>query len=798
MRRIGEFTVERRLGAGGMGLVYLARSAAGRQVAVKVIRPEYADDPHFRARFRYEVAAARKVSGAFTASVVDADPDGDPPWLATQYVLGESLAARVRSGGPLPVAEIARLAGQLAEALRDIHRQGIVHRDLKPANVLLADDGVRVIDFGIARSVAQSRALTRSGSMVGTPAFMAPEQLNGPQRIAPTTDVFALGCVLAFAAIGRSPFEDPEAAGVEPIAVAFAVVHKEPDLTGVPAPLRALVARCLAKDPGRRPDVDEVLRLSGRIGEGRDDTEAGRAAPRLRPGRTLAVALAVLAALLVPGDASRSLSGGATRALSGGSSRSSSAGTHCAAGLRGIGKGRTRSCVGLLDDAAAVTGLLRSSSRPLAPELKRIAAENRRVVEAAAKPGGRPFVSVVYLTPITAEYGGTALMESVGHDLEGAYLAQRRANQEQDTTAGARIRVLFAQTGGTAQQRDYTVGQVLGHRSAQRIVAAVGLGGSTASSQDMVGELTAGGLPSFASVFTADSWAGTPGLVRVAPANADQAAAAVRFLSTGERARARILIVQDAATGDQYTSTLATQFRNRVPARRLVDPEPILFDSSRPGLTDVFRAQLDKVCQLRSDVIYFAGRGTSLPPFLTALADRPCHGRRLTVLSGDDAMMVRHTEGFDAHELAETLGATGIDLIYTGLAHPGAWDVAPEAFDEEAVAPFRDGTFGAAFPHSSLEDGRAIMMYDALLTAARAVRKTPARSDPTATDVYRTLTKLRDDQDLPGASGWITIGRDGGPQDKAIPILRIDPTGRTTTIEVTSADGTPEDPFQAS
>lgn len=253
--------MERRLGAGGMGVVYLARSAAGWRVALKVIRPEYADEPHFRARFRREVAAARKVSGAFTAPVLDADPDGDPPWLATQYVVGGSLDDRVRSGGPLPVADVVRLAGQLAEALRDIHRQGIVHRDLKPANVLLAEDDVRVIDFGIARSLAQSRALTRSGALVGTPAFMAPEQLVSAQTVSPATDVFALGGVLAFAALGRSPFEDPQAAGLEPIAVAFAVVHQEPDLTGLPGALRALVTRCLTKDPARRPGLEEVLRL---------------------------------------------------------------------------------------------------------------------------------------------------------------------------------------------------------------------------------------------------------------------------------------------------------------------------------------------------------------------------------------------------------------------------------------------------------------------------------------------------------------------------------------------------------
>jgi len=780
VRRIGEFTVERRLGAGGMGVVYLARSAAGRQVALKVIRPEYADDPHFRARFRREVAAARKVSGAFTASVVDADPHGDPPWLATQYIVGESLAARVRTGGPLPTEDIARLAGQLAEALRDIHRQGIVHRDLKPANVLLADDGVRVIDFGIARSVTQSRALTRSGSMVGTPAFMAPEQLNGPHGVSPATDVFALGSVLAFAALGRSPFEEPDAAGLEPIAVAFAVVHKDPDLSGVPGPLRALVHRCLAKAPGRRPGVDEVLRLAARVGDGISDSDSvhpTRSRRESHRGRALAVVMAMVAAsLLVEGDAPQ---------------LGSTAGNSCADGLRSIGDDRTRSCVGLLADGMSSPRSLGSSST-LAPAMTRIAAENQRVASAS---DGRPVVSVVYMTPITAEYDGTSLMEAVRHDLEGAYLAQRRANAASD---GARIRLLFAQTGGTAEQRDYTVGQVLGHRRAERIVAAVGLGGSTASSQDMVGKLTAGGLPAFGSVLTADSWSGTPGLVRVAPANADQAAAAVRFLSAGGRANARILLVQDVATGDQYTSTLATQFRDRIPGDRLVEEEPMLFDSSQPTLTEHFRIQLADLCTLRPDVVYFAGRGTSLPAFLTALADRPCRDRRMTVLSGDDTVMVTHTDGFGSKELAATLRTGRIDLVYTGLAHPGAWDTAPDAFAPEAVAPFRDGTFAAAFPHSDLEDGRAIMMYDALLTAARTIWITRAVSDPTAADVYRTLSALREKRALPGASGWITIGGDGGPQDKAIPIIRMEPSGRTTTLAVGSADGTPYVPTKLS
>ncbi|MEU0454271.1 ABC transporter substrate-binding protein, partial [Streptomyces sp. NPDC006129] len=417
--------------------------------------------------------------------------------------------------------------------------------------------------------------------------------------------------------------------------------------------------------------------------------------------------------------------------------------------------------------------------------------ENRRVVAAAAEPGGRPFVSMVYLTPITQEFDGSGAMEAVRRDLEGAHLAQLRTNgrlgARQD---GPAVRLLFGHTGGTAEQRNHAVGQVLAARRAQRIVAALGLGGSTAASQDMVEELTAGGLPAFGSVLTADSWAAVPGLARVAPTNADQAAAAVQHLSAGALARARILFVQDVAPGDQYTSTLAQQFRARIPAERLVRAEPTLFDSSRSGAGD-FRARLADVCAVRPDVVYFAGRGTTLPRLLTVLAARPCKDHRITVMSGDDTMMIRHTNGFGARDLADVLGKGRIDLLHTGLAHPRAWEVTPEAFDLKLAAPFRDGTFTDTFGHSDLEDGRAVMMYDALLTATRAVRETPAVPRPSVTDVHRTLARLREKGPLPGASGWIALGDDGAPRDKAIPILRIAPDGRTTAVTVTSADGRP-------
>ncbi|WP_062210611.1 protein kinase [Streptomyces sp. NBRC 109706] len=260
--RIGAYVLERRLGSGGMGVVHLARTVAGRQVAIKVIRREYAESEDFRARFRREVAAARRVSGAFTAPVVDADPDGDPPWLATLYVPGGSLTERIDREGPLTAREAAGVGAELAEALLDIHRCGLVHRDLKPGNVLLAEDGVRVIDFGISRALADSHRLTEDGAVLGSPPFMAPEQLTGDGEVTEAADVFALGAVVAFAVTGHSPFEAGRLPGGDPLAVAYRVVHEEPDLSDVPDSLRGLVGLCLAKDPAQRPEVAAVLRMA--------------------------------------------------------------------------------------------------------------------------------------------------------------------------------------------------------------------------------------------------------------------------------------------------------------------------------------------------------------------------------------------------------------------------------------------------------------------------------------------------------------------------------------------------------
>ncbi|WP_327688627.1 serine/threonine-protein kinase [Streptomyces tubercidicus] len=251
----GQYRLEARLGSGGMGVVHLARSSSGLQLAVKVIHAEFAQDPEFRGRFRQEVAAARRVSGAFTAPVVDADPDAERPWMATLHIPGPTLSDHVKRNGPLAVDEVRRLASGLAEALRDIHRAGVVHRDLKPGNVLLATDGPKVIDFGISRP-SDSEMRTETGKLIGTPPFMAPEQFQRPREVGPAADVFALGSVLVHAATGRGPFDSDS-----PYLVAYQVVHDEADLAGVPEELVPLVESCLAKDPGDRPTPDGLMEL---------------------------------------------------------------------------------------------------------------------------------------------------------------------------------------------------------------------------------------------------------------------------------------------------------------------------------------------------------------------------------------------------------------------------------------------------------------------------------------------------------------------------------------------------------
>jgi hypothetical protein len=279
--QIGGYVLIGRLGAGAMGQVYLGRSAAGRLVAVKTIKIELAEEPDFRTRFGQEVAAARRVSGAFTAAVVAADPEADVPWLATAYVPAPSLSTLVRRCGPLPVPAVRWLAAGCAEALESIHGAGLVHRDLKPSNVLVSPDGPRVIDFGVARA-AERIQLTVTRGAVGTPAYMAPEQARDTRQATMASDVFSLGATILFAASGHAPYQ-----GETVMDVLVRLATDPPDLTGLPPELAGIVRECLEREPRKRPNSAAVLaRLAPDVSLADTGREPGSSA---LPGPALAL-----------------------------------------------------------------------------------------------------------------------------------------------------------------------------------------------------------------------------------------------------------------------------------------------------------------------------------------------------------------------------------------------------------------------------------------------------------------------------------------------------------------------------
>jgi serine/threonine protein kinase len=274
---VGGYTLRARIGQGGMGTVFLSASRGGRPIALKLVRQEFADDPHFRRRFATEVAIARRVQGAYTVPVVDADTEAAQPWIATSYVPAPNLSAVVRRSGPLPARTVLGLLAGVAEALESIHRAGVIHRDLKPSNVITAADGPLLIDFGLARAAdGVGAAVSRPGVPVGTPAFMSPEQVSDG-RAERASDVFSLGSTAYFAATGEYPFGGD-------IAVFHRIEYGDPDWEPVPWPLRLVLARCLAKSPKQRPDCAEIIDLCGRLA-GELDVRVGSATvPMARRG----------------------------------------------------------------------------------------------------------------------------------------------------------------------------------------------------------------------------------------------------------------------------------------------------------------------------------------------------------------------------------------------------------------------------------------------------------------------------------------------------------------------------------
>ncbi|PYC79569.1 ABC transporter substrate-binding protein [Streptomyces tateyamensis] len=458
------------------------------------------------------------------------------------------------------------------------------------------------------------------------------------------------------------------------------------------------------------------------------------------------------------------------------------ASTSCADGVAHVGA--DSACVGLTDGAF-----------PFSPDLKdvfgRIRTENSSVREAGAKPGGTPWVSVVYLMPMVQGQDGSTTADSIRHEIEGAYAAQLEANHRYISGDSPKIRLLLGHTGATDIQRDYTLGRIEAQRSADHVVAVAGLGTSTESTKAAILRLTKEDIAAFGAVITADDLQDIPGLVRVAPPNSDEATAAAAYLAK-DYPNAKVLVVQDRKSDDLYSRTLADQFRKSYPPE-LQDKQPMEYDSSKSDVSTYFLLQMANLCNSSPDVVFFAGRGIHLPRFLEPLSHRSCAGKQVTVISGDDASEV--VQSPDIGLVRQDLQQGNITLLYTGLAHPGAWQVRPQSYARTAIEPFQDGgEFKAAFPQESLTDGQAVMGHDAVLTAVTAIRSAAAGGAPvTGPDVVQMLTSLYGTRAVSGASGLISLGADGNPKNKAIPIVRLTPDAQVSTVAVTSSTGTPPD-----
>lgn len=455
----------------------------------------------------------------------------------------------------------------------------------------------------------------------------------------------------------------------------------------------------------------------------------------------------------------------------------------CAAGVRKAGT--PAECVGVTDGSYHF-------SQNLAAVSELIRKEN------AAITGD--YVSVVYLMPLVPGPTDSNTPDSIRHELEGAYTAQFQANETNTYGDSPKIRLLLANSGDSREQRDAALDEIRDRIGTDRIVAVAGLGTSTDATAAMLRRVTGdpaqGGLQlgAVASVLTADTLAGIKGLVRTAPTNKDEAAAAATFLKQPPYARLKVMIVQDVRPDDQYTKTLGEEFRKALPAGRRVG-QIEQYDSSQAGVATSFATRMANLCAAKPDVVYFAGRGKDLPRFMAPLSTRPCADRKLIVLSGDDASQAAQASGFS--EIKDTLKSGRVQLIYTGLAHPGAWTARGSSYPSAAVSTFRDaqGPYATAFPEEALDDGQAIMGFDAVLTTVRGIRLVSGSPETngrvTGSDMIQIWQNLHSVQAVPGASGYISFDESGSPADKAVPIIEITATGAVRTLTVSSATGTP-------
>ncbi|MFI1963189.1 caspase family protein [Streptomyces pathocidini] len=433
--------------------------------------------------------------------------------------------------------------------------------------------------------------------------------------------------------------------------------------------------------------------------------------------------------------------------------------------------------VGLTDgDYPFASGLKRVSER--------IKTENDRVADT-----GKHYETIVYMRPMTAEGPDHGARAAVQHELEGAYTAQYLANHR-DGEQIPLIRLLLANTGSNAEALDSVVDETVARGDCERIVAVAGLR-PTAAMERAVTRLTEAGVATVASTPATRQLRDEPGLVTIAPSPGDQAAAVAKTLSTKPYDAEKVLLVRDENPRYLLTRELAEEFKDALPTRH--SPE-MTFNSSQGSTAAYFQYQMPNLCLEKAGVVYFAGRGLDLPDFLTALADRSCVGKRMTVFSGDDVAQALLSERAD--DLKRALRRGNVELRYTGLAHADAWSERPGCFSAKATAPFRrGGVYEREFPGSSLGDGYAIMSHDMILTAVTAIRTGQAVSAASgraaALSVIRTFYGVHA---VAGASGWISMSRDGTPDRKAIPIIEVEADGDTRVATVLSRTGIPYEP----
>ncbi|MEC4020890.1 ABC transporter substrate-binding protein [Streptomyces sp. H27-D2] len=464
--------------------------------------------------------------------------------------------------------------------------------------------------------------------------------------------------------------------------------------------------------------------------------------------------------------------------------------TSCAEGVPRVGE--KPQCVGVTDGS-------HSFSTNLAAVSELIRAENGRVSRASRRPNGPSYVSIVYLMSLAPGPKDSNTPDSVRHEVQGSYTAQYEANHTPKYGDAPKVRLLLANTGSTGEQRSAALQEIRKRIDSDHIVAVAGLGTSTDATEKMVRTITAdrqdGGLQLAAvgSVLTADTLSKVKGLVRAAPTNADEAAAAAAFLKRKPYAGKRVLVIQDARPDDQYTRTLGEAFLRAFPRDRPA-PKVEQYDSSQEGVATAFKTRMANLCAAKPDVVYFAGRGVDLPRFLAPLKDRPCTDRELVVFSGDDVSQSAQAQGFD--EIKETLRSGNVRLLYTGLAHPGAWQKAKDAYPGWAVQSFgTKGRYRTAFPEETLDDGQAIMGHDAVLTAVSGIRLAARASDSngrvSGSQTIQIWKSLHGVEAVKGASGLISLGNDGSPEGKAVPIIEIKPDGTVRTLDVSARSGRP-------